>query len=119
MLSDGPKVSRHHQTELDLTVSLSCALVLVFVFFFYLSLLLLRSCLYAELLISVASTLVLVNDSQSKRAEVVSRSSIYLERVQFLTGSGRATSSLSVFRETYPIWSLCTSFSPKSSLVQR
>ena len=29
-----------------------------------------RSYLYAELLISVASTLVLVNDSQSKRAEV-------------------------------------------------
>lgn len=104
-----------------MTVSLSCALDSfgVCFFFFDLSLLLLRSYLYAELLIFVASTLVLVNDSQSKRAEVVSRSSIYLEHVQFLTGSGRATSSLSVFRETYPIWSLCTSFSPKSSLVQR
>ena len=57
-----------------MTVSLSCALGSfgVCFFFFDLSLLLLRSYLYAELLIFVASTLVLVNDSQSKRAEVVS-----------------------------------------------
>lgn len=73
-----------------MTVSLSCALggFGVCLFFFDLSLLLLRSYLYAELLISIASTLVLVNDSQSKRAEVVSRSSIYLERVQFFDRFG-------------------------------